>query len=163
MSKESFVNEVCCMDAVTLAKKIRSKQLSPVEVVDAVITRMEKLEPYLHAFCTPTVELARKKAKQIEKKIMAGSEVGPLAGVPVGIKDLICTKDIRTVSGSIAYKDFVPEEDDVSVERLKNAGAIILGKTVTSLAFLYILIDQVKTKVSFSFLIGRNLTGRSIR
>ena len=60
---------------------------------------------------------------------MAGDEVGPLAGVPVGIKDLVCTKGIRTASGSIVYKDFVPEEDDIVVERLKNAGAIILGKT----------------------------------
>jgi aspartyl-tRNA(Asn)/glutamyl-tRNA(Gln) amidotransferase subunit A len=129
MSKKSFANEICRMDAVILAKKIRSKQLSPVEVVDAVISRIEKLEPSLHAFCTPTLDLAKKTAKQIEKRIMAGAEVGPLAGVPLGIKDLVCTKGIRTVSGSIAYKDFIPEEDDVSVERLKNAGAVILGKT----------------------------------
>ena len=60
---------------------------------------------------------------------MAGEEVGPLAGVPVGIKDLVCTQGILTVSGSFAYKDFVPEEDDVVVERLRKAGAVILGKT----------------------------------
>ena len=60
---------------------------------------------------------------------MAGDEVGPLAGVPVGIKDLVCTAGIRTVSGSFAYENFVPDEDDVVVERLKHAGAIIIGKT----------------------------------
>jgi len=125
----STAKEICRMDAVTLAKHIRSKKLSPVEVIDAVLARMEKLEPVLHAFCTPTPELARKTAKKIEKDIMAGKPVGPLAGVPVGIKDLVCTKGIKTVSGSWAYADFVPDEDDVVVERLKDAGAVILGKT----------------------------------
>jgi aspartyl-tRNA(Asn)/glutamyl-tRNA(Gln) amidotransferase subunit A len=125
----STAKEICRMDAVTLAKHIRSKKLSPVEVIDAVLARMEKLEPILHAFCTPTPELARKTAKKIEKDIMAGKPVGPLAGVPVGIKDLVCTKGIKTVSGSWAYADFVPDEDDVVVERLKDAGAVILGKT----------------------------------
>src|SRR2546426_89823 len=122
-------NELCRMDAVTLARQIRKKSVSPREVINAVLARMEKLEPILHAFCTPTPDLARKQADRIEKAIMAGEEVGPLAGVPIGIKDLVCTAGIRTVSGSIAYKEFVPEEDDIVVERLKNAGAIILGKT----------------------------------
>ena len=125
----STAKEICRMDAVTLAKHIRTKKLSPVEVIDAVLARMEKLEPILHAFCTPTPELARKTAKKIEKDIMAGKPVGPLAGVPVGIKDLVCTKGIKTVSGSWAYADFIPDEDDVVVERLKDAGAVILGKT----------------------------------
>ncbi len=125
----STAKEICRMDAVTLAGHIRSKKLSPVEVIDAVLARMEKLEPILHAFCTPTPELARKTARKIEKDIMAGKPVGPLAGVPVGIKDLVCTKGIKTVSGSWAYANFVPDEDDVVVERLKDAGAVILGKT----------------------------------
>jgi aspartyl-tRNA(Asn)/glutamyl-tRNA(Gln) amidotransferase subunit A len=123
------LNELCRMDAVTLAQQIRKKGVSPREVINAVLVRMEKLEPILHAFCTPTPDLARKQADKIEKAIMAGEEVGPLAGVPVGIKDLVCTAGIRTVSGSIAYREFVPEEDDIVVERLKTAGAIILGKT----------------------------------
>ena len=122
-------NEICRMDAVTLAGKIRSKELSPVEVVEASLDRMAKLEPILHAFCMPTPDLARETAKRIEKSIAAGEEVGPLAGVPVGIKDLVCSAGIRTASGSIAYKDFIPEEDDVVVERLRNADAVILGKT----------------------------------
>lgn len=121
--------DICSMDAVTMAKSIRSKEISPVEVIDAVHERMDKLEPVLHAFCTPTPELARKRAKEIESDIIAGRSVGPLAGVPVGIKDLVCTKGIRTTSGSLAYKDFIPDEDDVVVERLKAAGAVILGKT----------------------------------
>ncbi|MDQ2803878.1 MAG: amidase family protein [Pseudomonadota bacterium] len=117
------------MDALTLAEHIRVKRLSPVEVVDAVLDRMDKLQPVIHAFCTPTPDLARERAKQLENDIMAGRPVGPLAGVPVGIKDLVMTKGIRSTSGSIIYKDFIPDEDDVVVERLKGAGAIILGKT----------------------------------
>jgi aspartyl-tRNA(Asn)/glutamyl-tRNA(Gln) amidotransferase subunit A len=121
--------DIARMDAGTLTARIRAKELSPVEVVDAALHRMEALEPHLHAFCTPTPDLARATARQLEKDIQAGRDVGPLAGVPIGIKDLVCTKGIRTVSGSIAYKDFVPDEDDVAVERLKAAGAVILGKT----------------------------------
>jgi aspartyl-tRNA(Asn)/glutamyl-tRNA(Gln) amidotransferase subunit A len=117
------------MDAVSLAAHIRSKKVSAVEVIDAVLARMDKLEPILHAFCTPTPKLARETAMKIDQDITAGKPVGPLAGVPVGIKDLVCTKGIKTVSGSLAYADFVPDEDDVVVERLKSAGAVILGKT----------------------------------
>lgn len=122
-------NEICRMDAVTLAEKIRTKQISPTEVTEAVLARMEKLNPVLGAFCTPTPDVARQQAKTVESDIMAGRPVGPLAGVPVGIKDLVETKGIRTTSGSIIYKDYIPTEDDVVVERLKAAGAIIIGKT----------------------------------
>ena len=90
---------------------------------------MDQLEPHLHAFCTPTPDLARAEAKRIEQDIMRGDAIGPLAGVPVSIKDLIFTKGVRTVSGCVAYRDFVPDEDDIVVERLKAADAIILGKT----------------------------------
>ena len=125
----SSQKDICSMDALTLAQSIRSKKLSPVEVVEAVLDRMAKLEPKVHAFCTPTPDLARKRAKEIEADIQAGRPLGPLAGVPVGIKDLVCTEGIKTVSGSWAYADFVPDEDDIVVERLKTAGAIIIGKT----------------------------------
>jgi hypothetical protein len=117
-------NEICRMDAVTLADKIRTKQLSPTEVTEAVLARMEKLNPVLGAFCTPTSDVARQQAKAVESDIMAGKPVGPLAGVPIGIKDLVETKGIKTTSGSFIYKDYVPTEDDVVVERLKAAGAI---------------------------------------
>lgn len=117
------------MEAVELAERVRSGELSPVEVVDAVLARMDLLDPTLHAFCTPTPEKAREDALRLEVEISAGREVGSLAGVPVGIKDLVATKGIRTTMGSHAYANWVPDEDDVAVERLKEAGAIILGKT----------------------------------
>src|SRR5579885_998616 len=122
-------NEICRMTAVELAAHIRNKRLSAVEAVDAVLARMERLEPYLHAFCTPTPELARAEARRVQADIMAGRPVGALAGVPVGHKDLILTKGVRTASGSLAYKDFIPEDDDVVVERMRAAGAIMIGKT----------------------------------
>ena len=89
-------NEICRMDALTLAGEVRAKRLSPVEVVDAVLDRMDELDPTLHAFCTPAPELARETAEALERMIAKGDEVGPLAGVPVGIKDLVCTKGIVT-------------------------------------------------------------------
>jgi aspartyl-tRNA(Asn)/glutamyl-tRNA(Gln) amidotransferase subunit A len=113
------MDEICRLDAVALAAMVRAKKISPVEVVDAVLARMDQLEPALHAFCTPTPEAARAEARRIEAAITAGQQRGPLAGVPVSIKDLICTRGVRTVSGSLAYADFVPDEDDVVVERLR--------------------------------------------
>lgn len=125
----SAANELARMDAGRLAAAIRTKQLSAAEVTEAALARMEALEPHIHAFCTPTPEVARAAAARVDAAIAAGEDVGPLAGVPIGIKDLVATKGIRTVMGSAIYKDFVPDEDDVVVERLKQAGAVILGKT----------------------------------
>lgn len=122
-------NEICRMDAVTLAAKVRAKELSALEVAEAVIAHMEQVEPHVHAFCTPSPDYARAAARQVDAKIAAGEDAGPLAGVPVGIKDLVCTKDLPIVSGSVAYEGFMAEEDDVVVERLAGAGAVILGKT----------------------------------
>jgi aspartyl-tRNA(Asn)/glutamyl-tRNA(Gln) amidotransferase subunit A len=121
--------EIAGMDAGTLAENVRAKRLSPVEVVDAVLARLERLDPVLHAFTTVVPERARQRAKRLEAEIAAGQDVGPLAGVPTGVKDLICTKGIRTASGSAAYAEFVPDEDDVVVERIEAAGAIVIGKT----------------------------------
>jgi aspartyl-tRNA(Asn)/glutamyl-tRNA(Gln) amidotransferase subunit A len=125
----SIENDICEMDAVSLARAIREKRISAAEAVEASLKRMTALEPTLHAFCTPTPELARSRAHDIDARLAKGETVGPLAGVPIGIKDLVCTAGIRTASGSPAYIDFVPEEDDIVIERLKMAGAIIVGKT----------------------------------
>jgi aspartyl-tRNA(Asn)/glutamyl-tRNA(Gln) amidotransferase subunit A len=129
MAQAQSTNEICRMEAMRLAGEIRARNLSAVEVVDAVLERMDRLEPTLHAFCTPTPDAAREDAKRIDADLTAGRDPGPLAGVPVAIKDLVATKGVRTAMGSWAYADFVPDEDDVVVERLKGAGAIVLGKT----------------------------------
>ncbi|MGW3622596.1 amidase [Streptomyces sp. NPDC000880] len=128
MNKDDAV-AICSMPATQLAARIHNAEISPVEVVEAVLSRMESLEGELHAFCTPTPELALDQARRVADTIARGEPVGPLAGVPVGVKDLIATKGIRTAMGSPAYEDFVPEEDDIVVERIKAAGAVIIGKT----------------------------------
>ena len=122
-------NEICQLDTITLARAVAAKELSPVEAVDAVLERLDRLDPTLHMFTTVVPDQAREDAKRIEADLAAGREVGPLAGVPTGVKDLIYTKGIRTASGSHAYADFVPDEDDVVVERIKAAGAVVIGKT----------------------------------
>jgi aspartyl-tRNA(Asn)/glutamyl-tRNA(Gln) amidotransferase subunit A len=123
------MTEICAMPATDLAAAVRAGEISPVDVVQAVSDRMDSVEPVLHAFCTPTLDLARQQAADLADRIAAGGEAGPLAGVPVGIKDLVATKGIRTAMGSRAYEAFVPDEDDIVVERLKAADAIIIGKT----------------------------------
>lgn len=122
-------NQICQMDTATLARSIAAKELSPLEAVEAVLERLDQLDPTLHMFTTVVPDQATDTAKRIEADIAAGRQVGPLAGVPTGVKDLIYTKGIRTASGSHAYADFVPDEDDVVVERIKAAGAIVIGKT----------------------------------
>ena len=122
-------SDICAMSGAEQAELIRTRQASPVEVTEAVLDRIAKLEPKLHAFCTLTEDVARADARRAEEAVMRGDELGPLHGVPISIKDLICTKGIRTMSGSRAYADFIPEEDDIVVERVKAAGAVMLGKT----------------------------------
>jgi aspartyl-tRNA(Asn)/glutamyl-tRNA(Gln) amidotransferase subunit A len=120
---------LCTLGAGEIARLVREREASPVEIVEAFLSRQADLEPHLGAFCTPTPELARAAARKLEAEIAAKRPIGPLSGVPVAIKDLIATKGIRTTGGARAYADFVPGEDDVVVERLLAAGAIILGKT----------------------------------
>ncbi|HEY7675593.1 MAG TPA: amidase [Candidatus Methylomirabilis sp.] len=123
--------ELCYLPAADLAAAIREKRLSPVEVVDAVLARIDRLNPTVNAYCTVTAEAARAEAKAAEEAVTGGGPLGLLHGVPVSIKDLVITKGIRTTWGSKIHEHVVPDEDAPLVERLKAAGAIILGKTNT--------------------------------
>ncbi len=125
------VTELCFLSATEMAAAVKKKKLSPVEIVDALLARIEKVNPKVNAYCTVVPEMAREAAKKAETKVMRGEKVGPLHGVPVSIKDLTITAGIRTTWGSKIYEHFVPEEDALSVQRLKAAGAIIMGKTNT--------------------------------
>ncbi len=124
-------NEIHTLSGVQIRKAIRSKKLSPVEVVEAFLERINRINPVINAYCTVTAEIARKEARAAEKKVMKGEALGLLHGVPVSIKDLSWTKGIRTTGGSLLYEHFIPDQDVIFVQRLKNAGAIILGKTNT--------------------------------
>jgi aspartyl-tRNA(Asn)/glutamyl-tRNA(Gln) amidotransferase subunit A len=123
---------LCWTPATELAALIRKKKVSPVEVLDAVLDRIERLNPKLNAFVTLTAEQARREAKAAERALAKkGARLGPLHGVPFSVKDLVITKGVRTTFGTPLYRDNVPSEDAPMVERLKAAGAIMLGKTNT--------------------------------
>lgn len=125
------MQEIWWMSAVDLARAIREKRLSPVEVARALLERIEAINPKINAYVTMTADSAMAAAKRAEEAVMRKEKLGPLHGVPVSIKDLIFTKGVRTTMGSKLLEDFVPEEDAVAVSRLKEAGAIMLGKTNT--------------------------------
>lgn len=123
--------DLCYAEATALALMIREREVSPVEVVEAVLARIEAVNPSVNAYCTVTADLARDAAKEAEAAVMRGDSLGPLHGVPVGVKDVMLTKGVRTTFGCPIYADYVPEVDEVVVARLKAAGAIMVGKTNT--------------------------------
>src|SRR3989337_2906644 len=124
--------DLCFMPATELQRLYRARKTSPLEVMQAVLARVDAVNPRLNAIVTLARESALKEAKAataaLKKK---GRKLGPLHGVPVSIKDLTPTKGIRTTWGSKIYEHHVPDEDGLIVERLRAAGAIVLGKTNT--------------------------------
>ena len=122
---------LCFAPATELARLVREKEVSPVEITQAVLARIEALNPRLNAFCTLAAEKAMDAARTAEKAVAAGKPLGPLHGVPYSVKDLVITRGLRTMRGSKMYESWVPEEDTPAVERLRAAGGILLGKTTT--------------------------------
>ena len=112
-----------------LARLIRSKELSPVELMHACLDRIDETEPTLNAWCGMRREEAMDEARELEGRIARGDEVGPLAGLPFGVKELDDLAGFPSTHASVPFKDHYPERDSVEVERLRNAGAIALGKT----------------------------------
>jgi aspartyl-tRNA(Asn)/glutamyl-tRNA(Gln) amidotransferase subunit A len=112
-----------------LAPLLRRKKISPVELTRAFLARIERLNPGLNSFITVTAELALAQARKAEKEIACGDYRGALHGMPVCLKDLFYTKGIRTTAGSRILRNFVPDADAAVVERLYQAGAVLLGKT----------------------------------
>jgi aspartyl-tRNA(Asn)/glutamyl-tRNA(Gln) amidotransferase subunit A len=110
------------------ADAIRGRRLSPVSLTETCLARIEALEPRLNAFVTVTAELAREQAREAEREIDAGRYRGPLHGIPVAVKDLFATKGIRTTAGSKILANWIPDEDATVVRRLREAGAVLLGK-----------------------------------
>lgn len=116
-------------DAVALAAHVRSGETSPVAIVERAFEAIEALDGALHAFVTLAHEEALAAAIDLERRIGRGEPVGPLAGVPIAIKDLILTAGMRTTFGSRLYADYIPDVDDIAVARLRAADAIVIGKT----------------------------------
>ena len=111
-----------------LAQRLRRREISPVEITEDGLRRIEKLNPALNAFITIMSESARAEARRAEAEIFRGEWRGPLHGVPVALKDLIDTAGVRTTAASALYKDRVPNHDAEVVRRLRQAGAVIIGK-----------------------------------
>src|SRR6266853_73449 len=118
-----------------IGKLFRKHKLSPVELTKLMLARIEHLNPKLNAYITVTVELALAQAKKAESELFAPRgrkghrDRGPLHGIPISLKDNIYTEGIRTTAGSKILKDFIPQHDAKVVIQLKEAGAVILGKT----------------------------------
>jgi aspartyl-tRNA(Asn)/glutamyl-tRNA(Gln) amidotransferase subunit A len=110
------------------APRLRRKEISPVEVTQQCLSRIEKLNPALNAFITVLSDSALREARAAESEILRGEWRGPLHGVPIAVKDLIDTAGVRTTAGSALYEHRIPTDDAEVVRRLRQAGAVILGK-----------------------------------
>lgn len=134
---------LCALDACALRERYDRGDVSPLDVVDALLERIERLNPALNAFITVTGDRARAEARQAERDLRNGKDRGRLHGIPVAIKDVIDTRGVRTTMGSGFYRDFVPPDDALVVKRLKEAGAIVIGKTHThEFAFAPVMSDN---------------------
>src|SRR5262245_18261199 len=122
-------HELCFLTAVELIRSMRARELSAVEVMRAHLAQIDRVNPKVNAIITLLPERALEGARAADAALARGDAVGPLHGLPIAHKDLLPTKGIRTTSGSPIYKDFVPDEDALIVERLRRAGALALGKT----------------------------------
>jgi aspartyl-tRNA(Asn)/glutamyl-tRNA(Gln) amidotransferase subunit A len=117
------------LSVTELSPLLARREVSPVELADAVLERIEDADGAINAFCALDADLVRAQAKEAEHAIGRDGPRSRLHGIPVSVKDLLFTKDLATTGGSRVYERFVPEEDDVVVERIRSAGGVILGKT----------------------------------
>ncbi len=131
LKAEAGAPSVCFMSAVEMAGLIRAKKLSAREALAAHLTQIERVNPKVNAIVTLVADLAKAAAANADERQARGERLGPLHGLPVAHKDLLDTRGIRTTFGSPLYKDNVPTEDDIVVERMRRAGAITIGKTNT--------------------------------
>ena len=123
--------DLCFVPAAELLRLYKTRKVSPLEVMQAVFARIDAVNPKLNAYVTLARESALAGARKATAALKKKAALPPLHGIPVSIKDLTPTKGIRTTWGSKIFEDHVPEEDAITVERLKRAGAIVVGKTNT--------------------------------
>lgn len=126
-----FEQDLTELSAINLAKVIKEKKITVVEVIETFLTKIDKINPEINAFCTIMYEEARTAAKQADLAIEQGNSLGPLHGVPVAIKDMTPVKGVRLTLGSKLYENNIADFDSIVVERIKGAGGIIIGKTNT--------------------------------
>ncbi|MFX1259189.1 MAG: amidase [Promethearchaeota archaeon] len=124
--------DIYYMSACEMTEAIKRQTLTSQEITEIIIERIEKINPIINAYCTPTFDLAREMAKKADERVKKGEKLGLLHGIPTSIKDLIITRGIRTTFGSKIYENNIPEIDEIVVKRLKEANIVLLGKTNTS-------------------------------
>jgi len=125
-------DDLCQMPAIVLRQKIAQREISPVEVTQAVLDRALRLQPVLNCFITICAEEAMQEARAAERAVMRNEPLGLLHGIPYTCKDLVNTRGVRTTFGSLIFQNNVPAEDAEAVARLRRQGAILIGKTTTS-------------------------------
>ena len=124
-------DDLAYASAAELAALVARRAVSPVEIVELVLDRIERSRPTLNAFITVCAEEALEAARAAENAVVRGEALGPLHGVPFAVKDLVNTAGVRTTFGSVALADNIPAADSPAVARLKRVGAILVGKTTT--------------------------------
>ena len=117
------------LTACELSQKLDRREVSSLEITEAVLVRIAQVEPKVGAFLTLTPDVARNQAIEADKRIAAGKRIGPLDGIPISIKDNMCTKGIRTTCASKILDNFIPPYDGTAVIRMRDAGTVTLGKT----------------------------------
>ena len=122
------MTEPCDLSAVEARRRILGRSLSPVELLQNCVARIEKTNQVVNAIVAKDVESARERAEAIEQALRRGDDIGLLAGLPIGVKDLQATAGLRTTSGSLLFKDHVPIEDEQSVANVRKAGGRDLGQ-----------------------------------
>jgi amidase len=120
--------DIAWLGIEALAQLIRTRKLSATEVAQAMLRRIEQIDPGLHAYARTTPELALAQAGDADARLARGESTGPLHGVPIAVKDLCWTAGIPTAAGTMVHRDFVPPMDGTVVRRLREAGAVLLGK-----------------------------------
>jgi len=120
--------ELAWLDLAEASRLVQKRAVSPVELTRACLERIERLDPILKAFITVAAESALQEARQAEAEIAKGNWKGPLHGIPLAVKDLVETAGVRTTAASAVLQDYVPEHDAYVVQRLRSAGAVLLGK-----------------------------------
>ena len=124
------------MTILEAASQLRARKLSSVDLTTAALDRVQKLNPRFNAFLTVLQESALDRARKADEELARGADLGPLHGIPVAVKDVFCTKGVRTTCGSVLFKDHVPAHDAAVVEKLASAGAVLIGKlTLHELAY----------------------------
>src|SRR5215469_8607011 len=121
------MTEACDLSAVELRRLIGRKALSPVELLASCLKRIDAVNPALNAVTATAIDRAQAEAKTAEQAVMEGAALGPLHGLPIGIKDLNVTAGLKTTWGSPIYRDFIPAADERMVAAVRRAGAVIVG------------------------------------